>query len=84
MGKSNAANWANRWAKGVPDRANDPHRKMTPHTPLSGSAMKTWENETVYGNDNPQWKCDNCGNKGAMDYAGQGRVCESCASDLGF
>ena len=27
MGKSNAANWASRWAKGVPDRANDPKRK---------------------------------------------------------
>jgi hypothetical protein len=27
LGKSNAANWASRWAKGVPDRANDPKRK---------------------------------------------------------
>ena len=84
MGKSNAANWAARWTKGVPDRANDPNRKMTPHTPLSGRAMKTWENETVTGNDNPKLKCENCGNKGAQDYAGQGRVCESCASNLGF
>lgn len=82
MGRSNAANWAARWTKGVPDRANDPRR--SPHTPLSRSAMKTWENETVYGNDNPKWKCENCGNKGAQDYAGQGRVCESCASELGF
>lgn len=29
MGKSNAANWASRWAKGVPDRANDPKRKVS-------------------------------------------------------
>ena len=68
----------------VPDRANDAKRKVTPHTPLSRSAMKIWENETVYGNNNPAWKCENCGKKGAMDYAGQGRVCESCASSLGF
>lgn len=27
MGKSNAANWAARWARPVPDRANDPKRK---------------------------------------------------------
>ena len=59
-------------------------RRKSSHTPLSKKAMKTWENETVYGNDNPRWTCDNCGNKGAQDYAGQGRVCESCASDLGF
>jgi len=68
MGKSNAANWANRWAKGVPDRANDPRRKGLKAQP----------------GDNPHWKCDNCGGVGAMDYAGQGRVCKSCASDLGF
>lgn len=66
----------------VPDRAND--TKRAPHTSLSKTSMKTWENETVTGNDNPKWKCENCGNKGAQDYAGQGRVCESCASDLGF
>lgn len=47
----------------VPDRANDPKRKVS---------------------DNPNWKCDNCGGKGAMDYAGQGRVCQSCAVELGF
>jgi len=29
LGKSNAANWSSRWAKGVPDRANDPKRKPT-------------------------------------------------------
>ena len=49
----------------VPDRANDPKRK-------------------VASGDNPAWKCENCGNKGAMDYAGQGRVCKSCANELGF
>jgi hypothetical protein len=65
MGRSNAANWAARWAKGVPDRANDPKRK-------------------VQKGDNPAWTCDNCGGQGAMDYAGQGRVCKSCASELGF
>ncbi len=73
MGKSAAANWAGRWARGgrpdpllgnsVPDRANNPKRKVS---------------------DNPNWKCDNCGGKGAMDYAGQGRVCQSCAVELGF
>lgn len=65
MGKSNAANWAARWTRGVPDRANDPKRK-------------------VQKGDNPAWTCDNCGGPGAMDYAGQGRVCKSCASELGF
>ena len=34
--------------------------------------------------DNPKLKCESCGNKGAMDYAGQGRVCKSCANKLGF
>lgn len=29
MGKSNAANWAARWTRGVPDRANDQKRKVT-------------------------------------------------------
>lgn len=30
MGKSAAANWAGRWARGtVPDRANDPKRKVS-------------------------------------------------------
>lgn len=62
------------------DRAND--RRRVPD--LSNSAMKTWKNETVTGRDNPKWKCENCGNKGAQDYAGQGRVCEACAEDLGF
>jgi hypothetical protein len=74
MGKSNAANWAGRWARGgrpdpllgsVPDRANDPRRK-------------------AQQGDNPNWKCESCGGKGAMDYAGQGRVCKSCAEGLGF
>jgi hypothetical protein len=64
MGKSNAANWAARWA-GVPDRANDPRRK-------------------AQQGDNPTWKCESCGGQGAMDYAGQGRVCKSCAEGLGF
>ena len=27
-------------------------RRKNPHTPLSKSAMKTWENETVTGTDN--------------------------------
>jgi hypothetical protein len=35
-------------------------------------------------NDNPKWKCESCGKKGAQDYAGQGRVCESCANERGF
>jgi hypothetical protein len=38
----------------------------------------------IKSKDNPAWKCENCGNKGAMDYAGQGRVCKSCATNLGF
>lgn len=29
LGKSNAANWAARWTRGVPDRANDPKRKVS-------------------------------------------------------
>jgi hypothetical protein len=81
----------------VPDRGNDPKRvpgsymsevnkakSQTPHTPLSKSAMKVWSNETVTGRDNPKWKCESCGKKGAQDYAGQGRVCESCADERGF
>jgi len=81
----------------VPDRGNDPKRvpgsymslvnkekSQTPHTPLYGKALKTWSNETVTGNDNPKWKCESCGNKGASDYAGKGRVCESCADERGF
>jgi len=59
-------------------------RRKKPHTPLSKSAMKIWENESVTGRDNPKWKCESCGKKGAQDYAGQGRVCEPCASNLGF
>lgn len=59
-------------------------RRKNPRTSLPKSAVKTSENKLVSGRDNPKWKCDNCGNKGAQDYAGQGRVCESCASSLGF
>lgn len=95
MGKSNAANWANRWAKGVPDRANDPRRAPEHITDLNEFFGEPKEiTKLVIGKprlanpkpkgDNPRFKCENCGNKGAMDYAGQGRVCKSCASSLGF
>jgi hypothetical protein len=29
--------------------------------------------------DNPKWKCEGCGSKGAQDYAGVGRICKGCA-----
>lgn len=67
MGKSAAANWAGRWARGG-----------RPDPLLNSGQFKPT------ASDNPKWKCENCGGKGAMDYAGQGRVCKSCASELGF
>ena len=45
MGRSNAANWASRWA--VPDRANDPNRKMT-----------GYESPTSIGEG--KYSCPNC------------------------
>jgi len=48
MGKSNAANWAARWARPVPDRANDPKRKVTGYeAPMSVGEGK--------------YSCPNCG-----------------------
>ena len=81
----------------VPDRGNDPKRvpgsymslvnkakSQTPHTPLYGKALKTWSNETITGGENPKWKCDACGKKGASDYMPGGRMCNSCADERGF
>jgi hypothetical protein len=39
---------------------------------------------TMNPKDNPKWTCDACGNRGAQDYDGQGRVCVSCANERGF
>lgn len=56
MGKSAAANWANRWARGtassVPNRAEDSRRKMT-----AGSG----------GAKSPD-ACDNCGHANLNKY----------------
>lgn len=34
--------------------------------------------------DNPKWSCEACGNKGAQDYAGVGRICKDCADRAGY
>jgi hypothetical protein len=59
----------------VPDRANDSRR--SPHTPLSKTAMKTWENETVYGDETPKMTAK-CGHEDALGYF-SGTVCGKCA-----
>jgi hypothetical protein len=59
----------------VPDRGGWSERRP-------GSYMD--EVNKIAKNDNPKWKCDSCGKKGAMDYAGQGRVCQTCANERGF
>lgn len=51
---------------------------------VSDGTKNSRRKTTVTPGDNPRWKCENCGSKGAMDYAGQGRVCQSCAKELGF
>jgi hypothetical protein len=61
----------------VPDRGNDPKR-------VPGSYMSLVNKAQVAKGDNPKWKCEGCGAKGAQDYAGQGRVCTSCANERGF
>ena len=38
----------------------------------------------VSDGDNPAWKCEACGKKGAQDYAGQGVVCKPCAIERCF
>jgi hypothetical protein len=61
----------------VPDRGNDPKR-------VPGSYMSLVNKAQVSKSDNPKFKCESCGKKGAMDYAGQGRVCRTCANERGF
>jgi hypothetical protein len=61
----------------VPDRGNNPKR-------VPGSYMSLVSKAKVSKGDNPKWNCESCGKKGAMDYAGQGRVCKTCASGRGF
>ena len=59
----------------VPDRGGWPERRPD-------SYMN--EVKKVTKSDNSKWKCESCGKKGAMDYAGQGRVCQICANERGF
>lgn len=59
----------------IPDRGGWYERRP-------GSYMD--EVKKVSKGDNPRWKCESCGEKGAMDYAGQGRVCQTCATKRGF
>jgi DNA-directed RNA polymerase subunit RPC12/RpoP len=61
----------------VPDRGNDPKR-------VPGSYMSLVNKAQTVKGDNPKWKCESCGKKGAMDYSGQGRVCQTCANERGF
>jgi len=61
----------------VPDRGNDPKR-------VPGSYMSLVNKAQTAKGDNPKWKCESCGKKGAMDYSGQGRVCQTCANERGF
>jgi len=63
----------------VNDRGDHPKRRPAMYLDLVAQA----QGKLAKG-DNPKWKCDSCGNKGAMDYAGQGRVCKSCSEKLGF
>lgn len=61
----------------VPDRGNDPKR-------VPGSYMSLVNKAQGSKGDNPKWKCESCGKKGAQDYSGQGRVCTTCANERGF
>ena len=58
MGKSNAANWANRWAKGVPDRATDARRQMT----AGGGGAPSPDKCTECGHSNLNKYCECCQN----------------------
>ena len=46
MGKSNAANWAARWTQGVPDRANDPKRKVSDSPSAKKKPQRNPENDS--------------------------------------
>ena len=61
----------------VPDRGNDPKR-------VPGSYMNLVNKAQVAKGDNPKWKCEACGTKGAQDYAGVGRICKGCADKGGY
>jgi hypothetical protein len=39
---------------------------------------------TIFKGENPKWKCDACGKKGASDYMPGGRMCNGCADERGF
>ena len=61
----------------VPDRSNDPKRVPVSYMSLVNKA-------TIFKGENPKWKCDACGKKGASDYMPGGRMCNSCADERGF
>ena len=61
----------------VPDRSNDPKR-------VPGSYMSLVNKATIFKGENPKWKCDACGKKGASDYMPGGRMCNGCADERGF
>jgi len=61
----------------VPDRGNDPKR-------VPGSYMSLVNKAQTAKGENPKWKCDACGKKGASDYMPGGRMCNGCADERGF
>jgi NADH pyrophosphatase NudC (nudix superfamily) len=63
----------------VPDRGGHENRRPGSYMQLVSKAKNS-----IAKGDNPAWKCESCGKKGAMNYAGQGRVCQSCANERGF
>lgn len=70
----------------VPDRATRRQSFSYPTTPYARNIEVELSKRpnSMSKFDNPRWKCEACGNKGAQDYAGVGRMCTDCADRSGY